>query len=650
MTHDGTLRALLAQEVARHRALIDAPDATPLSVRRSLHALRGSAALAGEHDLHLVLTQAGALLRAGDDAVLPTIRQLLGEVAQRLQSDLPALDTRWPRPPRALRASVRPADFSSTYARSVAPHLEQLTALATAAPEVARVEAPRCVHAIKGAAGAASDDVTSWYCHGLEEHLSKLGDTTWPVEDLSHHASLIRTLVDDPEQGLARLRRPTASVPPEGLPPSAPPARKSDDLRVPASEIESIIDRVTRADILAGELSSTATLAENAAARMRLDGVVLREALRQIGPPTPWGAPAQALQSIEHVATRMDTFARAAERGAREVRRGARRVTRAAFNTRRSLEPIRNAQLGPVFDSVVQQTETLAAQEGKSVRWTTAGANVRVDRGAADVLRVVLLQLARNAVAHGIEAPETRRAAGLPAAGSLALSAVTVGGSVRIRVEDDGRGIDLDAVRAQAHKRLQIPHSRVEDLTESELLSLLFLPGFTTRRDADPLAGRGIGLDMALSEVRRLGGSLTLCVAESGRGLRASLELPQLLGPTPVLWVSAGGSDFGFRASSIGRIRLLEDGDATVTLARCLGLSASNERFIVELLGPATDPIGVSVERIRDRENASVRLLPVVATRAGPYGGAVLLGDGKLGLVLNSAEVAARAVALASTV
>src|SRR5262249_33844810 len=148
---------------------------------------------------------------------------------------------------------------------------------------------------------------------------------------------------------------------------------------------------------------------------------------------------------------------------------------------------------------------------GRAVAVHTHGADEPVDRRLVEALMEPCLQLARNAIAHGIEPSDVRESLGKPPEATLTFSAIRTGSRLSVAIADDGAGVDVSAVRARAVETGVVTEVLAEAADDQTLLELLFLPGFSTRgQSPDLLAGRGIGLDITLASVQRLGGTIRL--------------------------------------------------------------------------------------------------------------------------------------------
>ncbi|WP_219216834.1 hybrid sensor histidine kinase/response regulator [Variovorax boronicumulans] len=182
---------------------------------------------------------------------------------------------------------------------------------------------------------------------------------------------------------------------------------------------------------------------------------------------------------------------------------------------------------------------------GKQVRLEIEGAATQVDRDILEKLEAPLTHLMRNALDHGIEMPQARLAVGKPAEGVVRLQARHSAGMLLIEIGDDGKGIDLDRLRAEIVRRRLSTAETVERLSESELLEFLFLPGFSTRTEVTEISGRGVGLDVVQNMVRQLRGAVRVH-QQAGQGMRFVLEMPLSLSVMRSLLVEIGGENYAF--------------------------------------------------------------------------------------------------------
>jgi two-component system chemotaxis sensor kinase CheA len=215
------------------------------------------------------------------------------------------------------------------------------------------------------------------------------------------------------------------------------------------------------------------------------------------------------------------------------------RVDRELRQARELTERLRLVPAGSLFHALERVARDAAHSAGKRVAFEASGADVRLDGHVLDGVQRALVQLVRNAVAHGIEPEAERVAAGKPAEGRVSIDVTRRGHRVSFVCRDDGRGVDLEAVRRAAQRKGSLP-SGVVHLGAAELLRLLLKGGLTTSGAVTELAGRGIGLDVVREVADRLGGELAVHTADKS-GTTLELRVPVSLASLEALVVEAGG-------------------------------------------------------------------------------------------------------------
>jgi two-component system chemotaxis sensor kinase CheA len=363
----------------------------------------------------------------------------------------------------------------------------------------------------------------------------------------------------------------------------------------------------------------------------------LGEALRLIGPPRPWGAPALALRRIEEAASQLAWAADDLDASGAELEQGEQHLRQAALVAKRELSAMRQTTLEEVARRVVRTVQTEAARLGRRVAVRASGLDASVDRSLVEALIESCVHLARNAVAHGIEAPEERRRLGKPDVGTVTLTAKRARGRLSFVVADDGAGVDPERVRAAALASGVLDAGSAELLDEEALLGLLFLPGLSTAASrSDVLAGRGLGLDIAQSVARRLGGVVRVS-SRRGEGFAARIDVPLESGLVRVLWTTAAGAPYALPGGAARRVSLASDDERAPHLASILTQGpAAIARYVVELdAEEEPDRVRVGVDHVGRAEEVLVRALPPLVASMGPYAGAVLRADGALALVVD---------------
>lgn len=662
-----SLDPLLASEVEKRLPMLEA-GGDLMNVRAALHSLKGSLAMAGYPDLALVVGQHSTRIREGDALALVQVRLLLRDVLLRLSHGEPASTTSFPEPPIGLGPSRIDQRYRVEYHGAMRDRLGQIDAvLSSTENSLEGLEnAKRSVHAMKGAAASVGDDVTAWYCHGLESRLrAVVRDETSAAAalvELARHRAMIALLLEDCARGIATLRvlasgeLPPArrlSEPPRTLarpkssrPPAADVPEEAGQLRVPSAEIDRFVERIEHVSLVGHELSRGADLARQTATRLRAVQSALHEALRLLEPARLSGNNALALSRIEAATATLRASATNAERGSAAFRRSSEVVERRSREMRGALLELRRTTVGVLFDRLSRAVMRFADQEGKRVQVELSGGDVPIDRRVADRLYDALVQLAKNAVSHGVEKPELRRGQGKSEAGVITLRATRLGEWLRIVVEDDGQGVDTTKLRQLAVARGVMSREQAERSVESELLLILFLPGLTTSTRVDLLRGRGLGLDLAEDAVRRLGGTIHLRSREGG-GLVATLEVPSDQSVVDVLWLRECGDDYALPVDFTGKLELPRGGFRGVRLAACLRRTAREQAPVsVELCVEGALPVAVGVEQVCEVESVAIRSVPSLVALSGPFSGAVLRPDGRLKLALDVPLLAARAWAM----
>ncbi|MBV8310831.1 MAG: response regulator [Planctomycetaceae bacterium] len=297
----------------------------------------------------------------------------------------------------------------------------------------------------------------------------------------------------------------------------------------------------------------------------------------------------------------------------------------------------------------------LARASGKEVVLLVEGGQVELDRSILEGLRDPLYHLVCNAVDHGIETPDQRQAAGKPAQGRITLRAALRGTQVEVVVADDGRGLDLEAVRQQVRQQ-----GLGEPTDERDLVSCIFLPGFSTASLITSVSGRGVGLDVVKSQVELLHGTIDLSFT-AGQGTRFALAVPLTLTTLRALLVEAGEQIFAWASTNVQRLVRIGPHDIRMVGGREMlvnGKSLLPMASLAETLGlPATTAAGAGdkrpglivaaaerrmafvVDELIAEQEIVVKGLGDRIRRVRNFSGATILPSGRIALVLNAAAL-----------
>lgn len=333
-------------------------------------------------------------------------------------------------------------------------------------------------------------------------------------------------------------------------------------------------------------------------------------------------------------------------------------IDRLVGEMHRAVMGMRMVPLNQTFRRFPRLVREIAGQLGKDIRFEMHGGGTEADKTIGDGMFEPLLHILRNAIDHGIEDPARRIASGKPPAGSIALSAVRAGEQIVVTVADDGAGMDPDRIRDVARARNLMSAAAIDALDDDAAIDLIFRPGFSTADAVTAISGRGVGMDAVRTAVEALAGAVTI-TSSPGKGCTVRLCLPQAIVVTTVMIVRAGTERFGIPIDGIveiaripaGRILPVGQGEAFVLRDRTLPLLrlsdllalADTERTAPEarilILATGDQRIGIEVDGFEGR--LDVMLRPLTGLLAGMPGmrSAALLGDGRVLIVLNLAEL-----------
>ena len=311
-------------------------------------------------------------------------------------------------------------------------------------------------------------------------------------------------------------------------------------------------------------------------------------------------------------------------------------------------QPIRQA-----FSRVPRMLRDLMAETGKQVTLETTGEMTEVDKGVIEKIGDPLTHMIRNAVDHGIESAEERVAAGKPAQGTIRLSAEQKGARIVVRVVDDGRGINRERVRAKAIERGIIAADA--QLSDEEIDGLICAPGFSTAESISNISGRGVGMDVVRSNVEALGGRLEIH-SVPGQGTTFSMALPLTLAILDGMIVRLGKQRFVLPLANVietvqpapGQVRATSPTSEVIELrgnylpvrriGDMFGLpcgSEPEECLVIIVESEVAGHVGLMVDTIDNRREVVIKSLEDNLHPIRGLGGATVLGDGSIALILD---------------
>jgi two-component system chemotaxis sensor kinase CheA len=556
----------------------------------------------------------------------------------------------------------------------------------------------RAAHSLKGAAHAADVRLVERACHGLESLLAAARDGTRALS--AGEIELIFTAADAIAEAGQKLREgaslggcrlelllpridaaATGAAPGIEAPPLAggdaegetggitPPSRELT-VRVRADKLDALLAHSGellvargRLDARADDILQIADLIERWEADFRLIDRPVCRLLREGAKPfaRPLGGRGSAHSAhlrVEHALVR---FRQGFRRIRRELDRlqathahDIRAMRQAAALLEGEARRVRMVPLADACEGLDRAARDIAKQEGKQALLSISGCDIELDRAILEGLKLPLLHLVRNAVSHGIEPTEERRAAGKSAAGHIRITAALRGAHVDIAVSDDGRGLDVAAIREQVRKK-NLP----EPADDRELVQVILEPGFSTARLITDISGRGVGLDVVKERVEALHGSVGIGWTPR-RGAVFTLTVPLTLTTLRALVVKAAGQTFALPGANVVKLlrvdreRLLRiEGLPAISvggrvvpvasLAECLGLSTApppaGEHPPVVVVAAGEQRAALFVEDLVAEQEIVVKALGRRLEGVAIAAGATFLPTGRIALILNVAAV-----------
>ena len=334
------------------------------------------------------------------------------------------------------------------------------------------------------------------------------------------------------------------------------------------------------------------------------------------------------------------------------------RLTR---DLQQQLMRVRLVPFSNVSERLYRVARQAAKELDKRVNLDIRGATTELDRGVLEKMAGPFEHLIRNSIVHGLETPAERRAAGKPEAGELTLDVRQEGNEIIVVINDDGAGLNLERIQARAIERQLVAAD--QELSDRELMELIFQPGFTTATEVTELAGRGVGMDVVRAELASFGGRISVS-SESGRGTRFTLYLPMTLAIAQVVLVRVAGRRYAVPAGMVEQVRryrpavllaALTDGMIEIPPVGAIVL-----RPLTQLLGEETTPhlarqtpvvllrsgddrLAIAVDEVSSSQEVVVKSVGVQVARLAGILGATILGNGEIVLIVNPVQLITRA-------
>ncbi|HKM05144.1 MAG TPA: chemotaxis protein CheA [Lachnospiraceae bacterium] len=324
-------------------------------------------------------------------------------------------------------------------------------------------------------------------------------------------------------------------------------------------------------------------------------------------------------------------------------------------NLHESVMKVRMVPIESVVNKFPRMIRDLSKNLDKKMELYMSGEETELDRTVVDEIGDPLMHLLRNSADHGLESSAVRRERGKPETGSIFLDAYQDGNNVIIEVRDDGNGIDVEAVKAKAIERGTITFEQSENMTDKDIIGLLFLPSFSTSSVVSDVSGRGVGLDVVRSKIEALSGEVEV-KSKLGEGSTFIIRLPLTLAIIQALMVDIGNEKY---AISLGSIQTIEDINPIdikfvqakevihirgtviplIRLNKVLEIESKrqpDENMTVVIVKKGDKLAGLVVDDLMGQQEIVIKSLGKYINKCKIISGATILGDGEVALILDT--------------
>lgn len=304
-----------------------------------------------------------------------------------------------------------------------------------------------------------------------------------------------------------------------------------------------------------------------------------------------------------------------------------------------------------VFGRFPRMVRDLAKDKKKDVNLVLVGQETELDKTVIEEIGDPMVHLVRNSVDHGIELPEDRTKAGKPRTGTLTLSAFHKGNNIFVTIEDDGKGIDVEAVKKKAFENNVASAEELGRMGKQEILNLIFLPGFSTAKEVTDTSGRGVGMDVVKTNITKLNGSIDI-ESTPGAGTKMTLRLPLTLAIIQALMCGVGDDEYALPLSSVVEILHVEGREVStvegretlyfrdkvfplIRLSDMVDSESSCDPQYAILMSHGDKVFGLMVEKLIGQEEVVIKSMGNYLANTRGVSGATITGDGKVILIVD---------------
>lgn len=308
--------------------------------------------------------------------------------------------------------------------------------------------------------------------------------------------------------------------------------------------------------------------------------------------------------------------------------------------------------VGMVFSRLPRIVRDLSHEEGKEIEFIMEGDDKKLDRTVVDKITDPLIHMIRNCVDHGIETPSEREKKGKDKKGTIKLTATREKNSVIIEVVDDGEGIDPIKIKETAIKRKVLPIDELNQMSDQKIQELVFLPGFSTNETITAISGRGVGMDVVMTNIKQVGGKVYL-ESKKGIGTKVKIELPLTLAIIKVLIVNVGEEKYAIPLNNVQEIIDLKRDEiktiqkkesfilrgqtiALLRLKKLVGQIDDNKSKLTTIIvEDGEERIGIIVDSIESQQQILIKSVDERIKKVKGIAGGTILGSGKVCFILD---------------
>jgi len=364
-----------------------------------------------------------------------------------------------------------------------------------------------------------------------------------------------------------------------------------------------------------------------------------------------------AKNAFMHISSRLNLEYNLPEMS-KEVKEVGLYINRISDELQNAIMSIRMVEIKTIFQKMPRVVRDISQSTGKKMELIMEGEDTEIDKTIIEQISDPLVHLIRNAADHGIEAPEERLSKGKPEIGRIVLRAYNKNKHVYIEIEDDGKGIDAEKLKKKAVEKGFITETEANRMSRSQLINLIFLPGFSTAKQITEVSGRGVGMDIVKSNIEKINGNVTI-ESVVDKGTKMIIQLPLTLAVSHGLTVEASGETYIFPLEYIvetvkiyrNNIHKFNDKYFTHLRGDVIGVEWLSKIFLTGdrdtgkeelnavIISNGAEKYAIIVDKLKSEQEFVVKTLDGHLASIPGISGSTLLGNGQVVLIVNPVDI-----------